>query len=154
MRRNSSAAGGVVPVTSCSRRSRHSPASRAKKSAVPSGLVIRIGSWRLGARTTLGRAGSYEAPSTVSTGSAPGAAIVAHGAAHLQHRLPHSDHNGATHNAVPDVELLHLGDGSYRPDVRSGQPVTGMNRKAELRAAACRLAELLQRGGVLAPALG
>src|SRR3954451_10968089 len=129
MRRNSSAAGGVVPVTSCSRRSRHSPASRAKKSAGPSGVVIRIGSWGLGARTTVGRAGSYEAARTVSTGAGPGLSIVANGAAHLEHRLPHSDHDGATHNAVPDVELLHLWDGRDRRHVCGGQPMTGMNRE-------------------------
>src|SRR5690349_9204291 len=105
--RSSSSPGGPSGrLTSSSSRSRHSPASRAKKSAAAMGLVM--------ARKV----------------SAP---CATHHVDHLLHRDAYAHEHGTAYDAVPDVELLDLGNDGDGCHIAIGQPVPRVHGEPHVR---------------------
>ena len=112
-------------TTSVSRRSRHSPASSAKKSAAARGLVMaRERYQRLAPRTKC------------AISSTAG---------------PHPDHHGPAHDAVADVELLDLGYRGHRDDVLVGEAVARVDEESHVGRVPRGATQLVERGIALAP---
>ena len=64
---------------------------------------------------------------------------------HLFHRPVETQENGATHDRVPDVQLLDFRYGCDWCDVSNGESMTRVNREAEIRAAARGIAQRVYR---------
>src|SRR2546430_13093812 len=112
-RTSSSALGCSLWASSPSRRSRYSPASSAKKSDMPSGLLGSV----------------MELQHKPSAFGRQRRRLV-HELSHAPHRLFHPPEHRVTHDRVPDVQLFDLGDRGDRLYVLVGEPVTRVHGEA------------------------
>src|ERR1051326_1466851 len=148
-RTNSSALGVPAGDTRPSRRSRYSPASMPKNSAIPIWAIptphpcpLSLGErgsvTRLPALTT-----KLHATRWIGTRSTPSRTVDQR--AHFTNRGTDGGENAAADDAVADVELLDLRDRGDRLHVEIGEPVTRVDGEAGLPA---------DRGGALEPREG
>src|SRR5687768_5113760 len=128
---------------STSSRSRHSPASSAKKSAALPGFVMCGRRWGRGWRAQSGRAGRAGklATDAVSLLGSRGADT----APHLGDRGADSAEYGSAHHAVTDVELFDLRDGGDGSDVLVRESVPRVYGETEILRASRRAAQLVER---------
>src|SRR5437016_1028927 len=112
-RTSSSALGCSLWASSPSRRSRYSPASSAKKSDMPSGLLGSV----------------MELQHKPSAFGRQRRRLV-HELSHAPHLLFHPPEHRVTHDRVPDVQLFDLGDRGDRLYVLVGEPVTRVHGEA------------------------